>query len=396
MGWFLRSLLGSVVWLLALPTQAGIADDISLPVFKEMRFSRDSIALVSPHGVYKIGRKPGIAEPIDQQILSKEFIESNSPKVGILRASNGDDIIGDRWVVSDGTVFESRPGYCDEGVEIALQFWKNGHPLETFLDKCDRVSALAVVNRQLWLGSVSPGEWGDGPGTGVHVLSLHKGRLLVQMLPKMDLADGFVQFIQGDPIRNDVWIATRTALHRIHQFKVVSRWYVSEQFSSSGKVTYEFSFKPRQSSPWAIFARATGITEPTNPVWKQLQDQPKLLDRLRFAYDEEGFFFSVDGLKLELIDQPDDLLPTNPPATWPKDFDWLMSALMSTLRQTPSMDGAKLPETTFMALRQLCFFKDPRVVPFVLDWQRKHSSGGNLEWAVDKCLGLQRQLLRVP
>lgn len=68
-------------------------------------------------------------------------------------------------------------------------------------------------------------------------------------------------------------------------------------------------------------------------------------------------FFSVDGLKLELIDQPDDLLPTNPPATWPKDFDWLMSALMSTLRQTPSMDGAKLPETTFMALRQLCFLK---------------------------------------
>lgn len=192
-----------------------------------------------------------------------------------------------------------------------------------------------------------------------------------------------------------MWIATRTALHRIHQFKVIGRWYVSEQFSANGKATYEFSSKPRGSLPWAIWARVNGITEPTNTVWKRLQDQPKLLDRLRFAYDEEGFF-SVDGLKLEPIYESGDVLLGDVPESWPKDFGWLMNARMSTLRQAPSIDGVELPDTTYMALGQLCFFKDPRAVPFVLDWQRKHSSSGNLEVAVNNCLRLQRKLLRLP
>lgn len=393
---FLRSLAGGIaVWLLALPVQAGIADDISIPVFKELRFSRDSIALVLPHGIYKISRKPGIAEPIGQKTLAIEFTESPMPKMEISRAPTG-DVIGDRWTLPDGTVFQSQPGYCDEGAEDALQFSKNGRPLETLFDKCDRVSSLAVVKRQLWLGSVSPGEWGDGPGIGVNVFSLRSGRFLKQFLAKEDLADGFVQLIQVDPITNDVWIATRTALHRVHRLKVVERWYVSEQFLANGKATYEFSSKPRRSSPWAIFARSTGIAEPNNTIWQHLQAQPKLLSRLSFAYDEEGYFFSVDGLKLEPIYQPGDVLPGDTPASWPKDFGWLMNALMSTLRQTPSIDGGELPDTTYMALEQLCFFKDSRVVPFVLDWQRQHSSGGNFEVAVDKCLRLQRQLLRLP
>lgn len=136
------------MWLLALPAQAGIADDISIPVFKELRFSRDSIALVLPQGVYKISRKPSTAEPIDQKTLATEFTESPLSKVEISRAPTG-DVIGDRWVLPDGTAFESHPGYCDEGAEDALQFSKSGHPFETFLDKCDRVSSLAMIKRQL-------------------------------------------------------------------------------------------------------------------------------------------------------------------------------------------------------------------------------------------------------
>ena len=127
---------------------------------------------------------------------------------------------------------------------------------------------------------------------------------------------------------------------------------------------------------------------------KRLQAQPKLLDRLRFAYDEEGYFFSVDGLKLEPIYQPGDALPRDVPAPWPNDFGWLMDALMTTLQQAPSIDGRELPDTAYRSLEQLCFFKDQRVVPFVLDWQQKYSSSNNLEQAVATCLRVQRQLLR--
>lgn len=122
----------------------------------------------------------------------------------------------------------------------------------------------------------------------------------------------------------------------------------------------------------------------------------KAADRLRFAYDEEGYFFSVDGFKLEPIYQPGDALPRDVPASWPNDFGWLMDALMTTLQQTPSINGGELPDTTCRALQQLCFFKDLRVVPFVLDWQRKYSAGGNLEGTVAACLREQRQLLRLP
>lgn len=64
---------GIVAWLLILPAWAGIADDISIPVFKQLRFSPDAIAIVLPQGVYKINRKPGIAEAIDQQTLATEI-----------------------------------------------------------------------------------------------------------------------------------------------------------------------------------------------------------------------------------------------------------------------------------------------------------------------------------
>lgn len=388
----LAASLATLLWIS--PAFAGIADDISIPVFKELRFSRDSIAIVLPHGTYTINRKPGIAKQINQRTLAVQFVASKSPNLENLTAAT-EDIIGDRWRLPDGTVLESRPGYCGEGEDQALQFSKNAQPVETFLGNCDRVSSIAVRDQQLWLGSVSPGEWGDGPGSGVTVLSLQTDELIAQILPKRDLAEGFVQLVQVDPVTNDVWIATRTALHRIHRLKVVDRWYVSEQFSATGKATYELSAKRRASSPWAIWARATGIINP-DELWKRMRAQPKLRDRLRFAYDEEGYFFSVDGSKLEPIYQPGETLPKDIPASWPNDLAWLMEALMMTLNQAQSAVEGDLPDTTNRALQQLCFFKDQRVIPFVLGWQLKQSASRHLENAVGACLRLQNQLLRLP
>ena len=390
-----RLLAASIAaWLLISPARAGIADDISIPVFKELRFSRDSVAIVLPHGTYTINRKPSFAKQIYQRTLTAQFAEPNSPKLENLTVETG-GIIGDRWALPDGTALESRPGYCGEGQDQALQFSKNGHPIKTFLGTCDRVSSVAVRDQQLWLGSVSPGEWGDGPGSGVIVLSLQTDELIAQILPKRDLADGFVQLVQVDPFTNDVWIATRTALHRVHRLKVIDRWYVSEQFSTNGKTTYEISTKRRASSPWAIWARSTGIINP-DELWKRMRAQPKLRDRLRFAYDEEGYFFSVDGSKLEPIYQPGGSLPKDVPASWPSDFGWLMDSLMTTLQRAPSITDGSLPDTTYRALQQLCFFKDQRVIPFVLGWQQTRSGGSNLERAVAACLQVQNQLLRHP
>lgn len=367
--------------LLATPACAVMAEDISVPTIQELRFSRESIALVFPHGSFKIDRRLGLGGPINPLTLSAEFSVSNLIRAGNTQALTG-DAKGVRWALPDGSVLDARPGYCYEGEDQSLQVSRSGKPLETYLSTCDAVSAVALVKHHLWLGSVSPGYY-DGPGSGVRVVSLRNGDLLAQFWPKKDLADGLVRTIQADPFGNDIWIASETALHRVHQFKVVERWYWSEQFSPVGKLSYELDSKRKKSATWAVWARATGLAD-EHLVWNQLQRQPKMHQRLRYAYDEDGYFFSVDGVHLTV--------DSIKPRSWPRGFDWLEKELMATLQQPRSSDSAVAEAATRMALQQLCFFNDRRVVPFVLDWQRTHSADGKFDWTVEECLKAQRLL----
>ena len=195
-----------------------------------------------------------------------------------------------------GDVFELSDGYCQERAEEFHSLTKKGVPVPTHLPPCDTISALEIVQNQLWLGSFYQGELSRGPGSGVRASTLKSGKLIAAFKPGKDLADGYVQLIQQDPSTGDMWIATNTALHRVRHSKVVERWYVSDQFTGGGLITYYLGRKLPQSNPWAILVRITGGTD-SRAVWHKLQRQPRLAARLHFAYDEDGKFFSLDGVR---------------------------------------------------------------------------------------------------
>lgn len=211
--------------------------------------------------------------------------------------------------------------------------------INTHFPACESISDIEVIDDQLWLGSYESFEGGSGAGSGVRVISLKTKQLIAAFSPKQksmvgsltalnfdaatgklsivkkaaagrangakliseskgQLADGYVLFIRHDPMTNDVWVLTKTALHRISKEKINTRWYLSEQFNTEGRVTLLASLKPQKSNPWAIMARYTKLLD-TKAIWKQLQQSPKLAKKLTYAYDDEGKFFSIGGKRLE-------------------------------------------------------------------------------------------------
>lgn len=349
-------------WTLCLSAMAGVAQDISIPVFTELRFSRDAIAIVTLQGTYRLDRGQEVRTPISTEMLATDFPPSN----GVRKLTETEMT---RWVPPAGAPFELAQAYCAEGTDQPHRLTRNGKPVRTYLPRCETVSSLEIVNHQLWLGSITPGELADGPGSGVRVVALDSGKLLATFKPGRDLADGYVQLIQSDPVTGDIWIATNSALHRVRNHKMVDRWYVSEKFSGNGLVSYHLSQSRRRSDPWAILVRAAGIAA-SHAVWQQLQHQPKLIERLSFAYDEEGNFFRVDGLipgsQYQVV-KPD--YRPIPPA-WPPGFEWLVEPLMTALQRTRLAENGALADDAYLAARLLCSFKDPRIGPFMLEWER--------------------------
>lgn len=229
----------------------------------------------------------------------------------------------------------SSPRICLSNLEI-----------ETHLPGCESISDIAVVGDQVWLGSYEQHEGGDGEGSGARVISLKSNKLLASFSTKRksmagnvmalnydsqtgklvalkksaagrvdggklksqlknELADGFVRVIRHDPVSKDVWILTKSALHRVNNHKIIDRWYLSEQFNADGDVTLLATLKSQKSNPWAIMARDTKLAE-TRPIWRQLQQAPNLAKRITYAYDDDGKYFKVDGKRMSSYETVED------------------------------------------------------------------------------------------
>lgn len=347
-------------WVIGSLAQAGVAEDISTPIFKDMRFSYHSIALITERETYVFDRKTeptrphpsgyglerppsgiGFARP-HSGMLGDNFLPSSGTQqqVGRLGNPNSDSVSAINWVTADGTKFQSLDGYCGEGSEDYHLLLYKAKELNTYLPGCESISDMLLLDfDQLWLGSYEQYEYGEGAGSGVRVISLKSKKLIAAFSPKqksMDgyvmplsfdaatgklsavkkaaagranggkmiaqsrgqLADGFVRFIRPDVTTpQDVWVLTKTALHRIINGKVTERWYLSEQFNTDGRVTILASLKPQKSNPWAIMARHIKLLD-TKPIWKQLQEAPNMAKRVTYEYDEDGEYFSIDSKKI--------------------------------------------------------------------------------------------------
>lgn len=387
-----QTVLGRLILMLSfffagsicVPVMAGVARDISNPVFVELQFSKDAVVMVTQDGIYKINRKPGVSEPISFSEMKTNFISPSGAK----RAQNEDQ---DHWVMPVGSPFFLINAYCGEGTENHHKLTRDGKPIVTYLPACETISALEVINHELWLGAIKPGELSNVGGSGVSVVSLKTGKPLVKFVPGTDLADGYVQLIQRDPITNDIWIVTNSALHRVRNHKVVDRWYLSEQFSKTGQATYFLSEHKQRNDPWAILVRTAGITD-SQQVWQQLQSHPKNIKRLRFLYNEEGGFFLIDDLRpgsqYQLVKPEFRLVP---PA-WPSEFGWLIEPLIASLSQVHTLKNRELSNKAYQAARLLCTFKDPRIGPFIQDWERIGGMTTGHKYLANLCIGKQRSI----
>jgi hypothetical protein len=325
----------------ALVAKAGVAADISTPVYQDIRFSKKSVALITERGAYSFDRRM-MRSKLISGVLPTVFLPSTkTEKLEPIRAEpsnlddRGDTLYITPWRTSQGVEFQTEDGYCSEGSDDYHSMLYKGKVLNTHLPGCESISDLQVVGNQLWLGAFEQYEYGDGAGSGVRVISLKSKKLMAAFSPKRKsmegyvmplnydaqtgklslvkkaaagrakggvmiaqsrglLADGYVRFIRHDPITKDVWVLTQSALHRISNEKDISRWYLSEQFDSDGQVTLQASMKPLKSNAWAILARHTKLVD-TKPIWKQIQQSPKLAKRVTYRYDELGDHFLVDG-----------------------------------------------------------------------------------------------------
>ena len=328
-------------WAIGTLAQAGVAADISTPKYIDIRFSNNSVALITERGAYSFNRGMGLAKPISSD-LPVAFLPStkpeNLPPIEVKQSNSddrGDSIWLIPWKTSLGFELQTVGAYCGEGAEDYHSLLYRGKEIATYLPGCESINAIEVIGGHLWLGSFEQYEYGDGAGSGVRVISLKSKKLIAAFSPKrksMDgyvmplnfdaqtgklsavkkaaagranggkmiaqskglLADGYVLFIRHAPVTHDVWVLTQTALHRISNEKVITRWYLSEQFNTDGQVTLLASLMPQKSNPWAIMARHTMLMD-TKPIWKQLQQNPNMARRITYEYDELGDHFRVDG-----------------------------------------------------------------------------------------------------
>jgi hypothetical protein len=356
------------IWIHATSAFAAIAEDISRPAIKDLIFSYHSIAVVTERESYIFDRKYeptkphpsgyGLERPNSgigvarrhSGALGKDFLHGTETKkqmetlwdpVSTVHVTN--------WVTESGAKFSSIDGYCGEGQDDYHLLSFNLRELNTHLPGCESISDLMLLDDQLWLGSYEQHEMSSGGGSGVRVVSLRTKKLIAAYSPNQksmtgyvtplnfdaasgkltavkksaagrinsgriivqshgQLADGFVKFIRRDVTTpNDVWVLTETALHRIVHGKVKERWYLSEQFNSEGQVTLFADLKPQRSNPWAILARETKLMN-TFPIWKQLQQSPKLAKRLTYQYEDEGHFFRIDGNRISGYDDKGEVI----------------------------------------------------------------------------------------
>ena len=254
-------LTGFLFGISTLSTAGGIEfrETDTLPHVENILFSPSSVGIVSQDGrLFRVDRQTHEVQQLDGPTFAQQFPQPWPPNPSdparsaptILRATNGEE-------------FEQTPGYCDEGVEEAHVLRHQQRRFPDVLKPCSTVTALEVIGSQLWLGTASFGEWGDGKAEGVVVQALRKRQKVQSITAKSGLTGGTIRMLRDDPFSKTVWVATERGLNQIDRsFHVTWSGYWYEEFEpSSRKSQTRLSATPKVSDPFAVLGRELGVED---------------------------------------------------------------------------------------------------------------------------------------
>lgn len=327
----------------------------TLPYVENILFSPSSVGVVSQDGrLFRLDRQTHDVQQLDGPTLAQQFPQPWPPKPSdpprsaptILRATNGEE-------------FEQTPGYCDEGVEEAhvLQFQQHRFP--DVLKPCSTVTALEIIGSQLWLGTATFGEGGNGKAEGVVVQALQKRQKVQSITAKSGLTGGAIRMLRDDPFTKTVWVATERGLNQIDRsFHVTWSGYWYEEFEpSSRKSQTRLSATPKVSDPFAVLGRELGVED-----WRAFsraveQVSPAERSKLRL-YD-----FHMYGSRRSLSPDLNHLVP------------FFLQAVQSHVEAVH-----------FFGITNICKFDDPRVRTFLVALEPSTVKGSSDQRFVQDCL----------
>ncbi len=258
-GW-LFFLGAATIFLLSPQSYAGIEFEEwhPLPQIENIVFSNTSVGFISQdHQYFIIDRKSRVFQQVDENSFREKFSGPLPTKPyerfkerEVIRASNGRE-------------FQSESAYCGEGANQPHKLWLDGKVFQDVVAPCVSISAVEIIDNQLWLGTVYTGEGGEAPAHGIIVQSLQEPRLIKKIDTKEGLTGNLVRAIRIDTQGDKVWVATECGLNEVdRKFRVVSSRYFYEDFDSvSGKPTVFLSSSPKSNNPLAVISRVLSIRD---------------------------------------------------------------------------------------------------------------------------------------
>ena len=179
-------------------------------------------------------------------------------------------------------------------------------------------------------------------------------------------------------------MVTESGIHKVKNAKVIEKWYLSEQFNKQGQAVLYASHKPKKSNPWALLFREAGI-EDTRSFWAEVNSYHGVRDRLNYMYDEEGYHFRIDGLKMG------DKIELQPmAASWPIEYGFLVDYFLNAIRTNQITNNVWSTEAF------VCAFKDKRIMNFVRELQRNEINNafeaGVRKFNTKFCVGIQNAI----
>lgn len=341
------------------PSVAGgieFRDTDTLPYVENILFSPSSLGIVSQDGrLFRVDRQSHAVHQLDVQTFAQQFPKPWPPKPSdppraeptILRATSGEE-------------FEQAPGSCDEGIDSphVLRYQQRRFP--DVLKPCSTVTALEIIGSQLWLGTASFGEGGDGKAEGIVVQSRDKRQKLQSITAQSGLTGGTIRMLRQDPSSKTVWVATERGINQIdRRFRVTWSGYWYEEFEPvSKKALTLLSPSPKPSNPFAVIGRELGVEDWL--AFSQAVEQVPSAERSNLRlYDFHMYGFPAQRLSHDL----NGLVP------------FFIQAAQS-----------HVDEIRDFGLRNLCQFDDSRVPAFLVALEPTTAKGSRDQQYAKDCL----------
>ncbi len=341
-GW-LFLLCATTIFLLSPQSYAGIEFEEwhPLPQIKNIVFSNTSVGFISQdHRYFVIDRKSNVFQQVNENSFHEKFHGPLPAKPyekfkerEMLRASNGME-------------FQSESAYCDEGAYQPHKLWLDGKAFQDVVAPCVSISAVEIIDNQLWLGTYYMGEGGEAPAHGIIVQSLQELRLIKKIDTNEGLTGNLVRAIRTDTQGDKVWAATERGLNEVNlKLQVVASHYFYEDFDSvSGKPTVFLSSSPKSSNPFAVISRVLSIQD-SKAFYEAVKLIPQTLHNKLNLY----YFFMYSS--------------TPYPDFLPSEMNVLIPFFIEAAQSHQK-------EVRRFAFSNLCKFKDKRIYDFMINIEK--------------------------